>query len=595
MGNILTISKREITRLRTRFTGRSRLVVVAIVALSLIISYVIYHQSLTLSKDLYTVGVASDAFAITDERFNVIVLDYEMGNIMLQEKAIDLYIQGNEIISRSDERSQYTASALKQYLDHQELVRISNEYDIDTAFPLRIEVRHLKTINDEMGTEAPLSLSDILGKVEKPAASSDGDADVSGSLSHSAISRSDAAVEQQLGEFGDASNLPKFKAEFTSDEEILIPSLMTPPIPLAQVIIAFLYVIPIFFISVFFTSSFMEEKTNRKLVILLSTPATPFQIIMGKMLPYIGYSIVAIIAITLLLKGNVFLALAIFIPVMLFILSIYLMVALFYRTFKDQTFFSVLAVSIITAYLVAPAMFSGISDLSYISPLTLGVEMYRGESFGLTEYFISTTPMYLVFALTMFVGTRIFNEEYLMGFRPLYVKLSEAVFLSIDKSHLNISVFLLSLCFIPIVFMVQFASIIIASNLPMPLAMFALLSVGVIVEEIAKSTGIAVLLQNKSIKSLKSVVILSFLSALGFFTGEKLLLFLSMSVISESVFTAAIFGTGLIFIPLIVHFVATSVICIMTARFGTRYYPVAILAGSVIHILYNLYVVGAIL
>ena len=179
---------------------------------------------------------------------------------------------------------------------------------------------------------------------------------------------------------------------------------MNPPLPLAQVIITFLYVVPVFFISLFFTSSFTEEKVSRKLIVLLSAPVTRLQVIMGKMLPYLVYSIAVIIAITLVLGGNILLGLAIFTPVMLFIFAIYLMVALTYRTFKDLTFFSVLALSIITVYLVGPAMFTGVSDLSYISPLTLAVEMYRGEPFGVSEYFLATTPLWLIFLQTVQVS-----------------------------------------------------------------------------------------------------------------------------------------------------------------------------------------------
>ena len=60
MSNILTISKREITRLRTRFNGKSRIIVAAVLALAMILSYVIYHQDLALSKGLYNIGVSSD-------------------------------------------------------------------------------------------------------------------------------------------------------------------------------------------------------------------------------------------------------------------------------------------------------------------------------------------------------------------------------------------------------------------------------------------------------------------------------------------------------------------------------------------------------
>lgn len=586
MRNILVIAKRELFRLRSRFRGRARVIIIAVLALSFSISYLVSQQDFILSKDFYAVGISPDTGVPADERFNVIMTDPASGRTMLSNKAIDIYLGGNEAEYRSDQRSQYAAGALKQYLEKRELIRIAEEYDLDKAFPLRIEVNHLKAPEGNLDTGTRVSLWEIIKSAETTTES--------GPTSEPAIT-SDAVVMQQLGRFQGDGRLPEFKAEFASDKEVIVPSLMKPPIPLAQVIIAFLYVLPIFFISVFFTSSFMEEKINRKLNILLSTPVTPLQVIIGKMLPYMAYSVVLTIIITLLLKGNVFLALAIFIPVMLFILSIYLMVALLYRTFKDQTFFSLLAVTVITVYLIYPAMFSGVSDLSSISPLALAVQMYKGEAFGFPEYFLATTPMYLVFCLSIFVGGRIFNEEYLMGFRPLYSKISEAIYLAIDKNRLYLSVFLLSLLVIPVVFMVQLGAMVVAFNLPMPLALIALLLISVIVEEVAKSAGIVVLLQNNVVQSMKSTIVLSFITALGFFAGEKLLLCLAMSVISESMFTTAIFGTGLLlFVPLVAHFVFTSIVCLITARFGVKYYPLAIFAGSVVHALYNLYIIGVI-
>jgi hypothetical protein len=586
MKNILVIAKREVFRLRSRFRGRSRIIILSALLLSGLISYAVSQQGFVLSKDFYTVGVSPDTGTPSDQRFNVIMLDHSTGSMLLDARTIDIYLGGDRVEYRGDQRSQYAAGALKQFLDKRELIRISNEYGVDKAFPLRIEVNHVEVPDETLGTETQVSMWEIMESVDT-------------ATEPTALSQSEATgntvVLQQLDKFKENRQLPEFKAEFATDKEIIIPSLMNPPIPLAQVIIAFFYVVPIFFISIFFTSSFMEEKINRKLNILLSTPVTPFQIILGKMLPYIVYSVIVTIVITIILKGNVFLALAIFVPVALFILSIYLMVALLYRTFKDQTFFSLLAVSVITVYLIYPSMFSGVSDISSISPLSLAVQMYKGESFGLAEYFLGTTPMYLVFSVSMLVGVRIFNEEYLMGFRPLYSKIGEAIYLAIDKNHLYLSIFFLSILVIPIVFMIQLASIAIAFNLPAPFSLIALLVVAVVLEEIAKSAGIAVLMQNNIIRSLKSVIALSFLAALGFFIGEKLLLCIALSVISESIFTEAVFGTGLmLLVPLAAHFIFTSIVCLLTTRFGVKFYPLAILAGSLVHALYNLCVIGVI-
>ena len=393
--------------------------------------------------------------------------------------------------------------------------------------------------------------------------------------------------------------MPEFKAEFTSENEVIVPSLMTPThaagagnyrLPV--------HVMPMFFISVFFTSSFTEEKVNRKLVILLSSPVTRLQVIFGKMLPYYVYSILVIIGVTIFLKGNILLALAIFLPVMLFVFSIYLMVALTYRTFKDQTFFSVLALSVITVYLVVPAMFAGVNDLSYISPLTLAVQMFRGESFTLSQYLIGTLPLYLIFFLAMYIGRRVFNEEFLMGFKPLRVKVMEAIYLSLNQQHFNWSILILSLLLIPVVFAFQLVSIVIVSNLPVMAILWLIMLVSIVIEEVAKSVGIYSLIQHQAMRGIKSVLILSALSALGFWAGEKLLLLLAANMSSQSDLVSVFLGSGLnggwlFMVPLILHFVSTFMVCLIASHGHKRSYFLGLVCGTAIHAIYNLSILFA--
>ncbi len=584
MSSILTIARREITRLRSRFTGKSRIAVFAIILLAAVVGYVVYQQDIGMSRHLYTVGVSSDAPPITDERFKTIEIDPYEGFQQLWEGKLDLYVWGDDVsYQHSSERSLYALGALKEYLEKYEILRISREYEIDQAFPLRIEARHLK-VEDEITSGHGLgTLADIMEPEPTPDP---------GATSPDTAAKTDDAVRQQLEEFRTSGTLPEFEAEFVSDKEILVPSLSRPPIPLAQVVLAFLYVIPIFLVGVFFTSSFMEEKINRKLVVLLSAPVTPFQIITGKMIPYIIYSIIAIIAITIALSGDILLSLAIFIPVSMFIFSALLMVALLYRTFKDQTFFSIMAAWMVIAYLITPAMFTGLSDVSYFSPLTLAIQVYRDEPIGVMEYLLATVPLYLLFSVTVFMGVRVFNEEYLMGFRPMHRKVAEAINLIMDRNHLSFSVMLVSLIFLPVVLMIQFASILIGMNLPATLpdsVSFAVIfPLAILSEEIAKSSSVAVLLQNRAIGSMRSVIKYSFFAALGFFIGEKLLLYLTLSVVSETMFVEAALGSGWLILPLAMHFVTTGAVCLLSARFGVRFYPLAIVAGAIIHGSYDL-------
>ena len=593
MDNILTIAKREIGRLRSRFRGGSRPVVILILAGVSVISYLAFRQGAVLSKGMYRVGVSPDGPHIQDSRFDTVTVARSSGYSMLEKKAIDVYIDGAEVTYGSDTRSRYAAGALKTYLERQELARIKEQYEIDRAFPLRVEVNYIENVTITQGT-ALLDLVDVLTSSPLEPAEADSGAGDAGAERARQESNTDSAVREQIRELESGSRLPEIEMEFMSDKEIIVPSLMSPPIPFAQVIIAFLYVLPVSSVSVFFTSSFMNEKIDRRITVLMSAPVTPFQIIVGKMLPYMSFSLASVVIMTLVLGGNLLLAMAIFIPVILFIFSIYLMVPLVYRTFKDTTFISMLAITVITSYLVFPAMFSGVNDLSLMSPLTLAVKMYRDEPFGLKEYLFSTAPMYFIFILSVYIGTRILNEEYLMGFRPLYRKVAEAIYLAIVRSHLHVSITLLSLFLIPIVYMIQLVTLAISLNLPIRYAVGGLLVAAVVVEEVAKSVGIAVLLENRVIRATKDVVVLSFLSAVGFLVGEKLLLYVSLSAVSESMLSPALFSSGMLLIPLVAHSVFTSVVCLLTKRFGVRYYPYAVLAGSIVHTLYNLYVLGVI-
>jgi hypothetical protein len=659
MKTILTIAKWEVLRLKSRFGGKSRVVIFPVLLLAIVLSFTIYHQDFNLSKGIYTIGIESGGPIINDSRFNTITLDSETGKERLKTKTIDLYLEGNAVLTRDDDRSQYAAGALKKYLENLELNRIAGEYAVNQAFPLRMVISYLDSPEASGGSVAEVPAASTFSSEKAGALSTSGSAgnppagvipettaqaapvsdlagrDTStGSLpspvakpspvvssqnsqaanplpSRAAVTPSrnvdsspalnqlplpnnpgDSIVSSQLEKWQSGGKLPEFKAQFTSENEVIIPSLMTPPMPLAQVIIAFLYVIPMFFISVFFTSSFTEEKVNRKLVILLSSPVTRLQVIFGKMLPYYVYSVLVIIGVTIFLKGNLLLALAIFLPVMLFVFSIYLMVALTYRTFKDQTFFSVLALSVITVYLVVPAMFAGVSDLSYASPLTLAVQMYRGESFSISQYLIATLPLYLIFFLAIYIGRRVFNEEFLMGFKPLRIKVVEAIYLSLNQQHLKLSIFILSLLIIPVVFAFQLVSIVIVSNLPVAAILWVIMLVSVVIEEIAKSVGIYSLIQHQLISGKKQILILSGLSALGFWAGEKLLLLLAANMSAESNLVSVFLGSGLsggwlFILPLVLHFVSTFMVSTVASHGHKRSYFLGIVCGTAIHAIYN--------
>ena len=524
MNQILVIAWREVTRLRKRFGGASPLGVLLLLSMLWLSSYYL-RDTITLGSGLYRVGVSGDVPPIHDSHFAVMAVNVEKGELLLDQHVIDVFINGADVISRSDDKSQFAVRALKQYMENEELTRIGNSYEEDSAFPLRVGINYLSR--------------------------------------------------------GQAEAKP---------EQIVIPSLDPPSGPFAEVLTALIYILPITFISIFFTTSFMDEKINRRLTILLSTPITPFQIILGKMLPYAIFALFSTTLIAVFTKANLPLTLVIFAPATLFIFAIYLMVPLFYRTFKDITFIAMLVTTLTTAYLIVPAMFTNVNDFSYVSPLTLAVKMYRAEPFGWREYLFPSLPMAAIFGLAMFAGTRMLNEEFLVGYKPLTRKGSDAIYLMLAHSKPAISVPLLSFFMVPIIYMAQIVFLAFATNLPARLILGFTLIASALFEEIVKAVGILALAEHGAVKSARSVIGLSFLSALGFLVGEKLLVFLSLNMVSTAPVSGALFGAGLLlFIPLIAHFVFTAIVTWLNIQLRFPYL-LSLGVGTIVHFVYNVYV-----
>ena len=536
MSQIFMIARREVSRVRQRFSGAASPLAVALLLALLGLSAFALRSQVALGSGLYRIGVTADAPAIRDSRFSTVVVDANQGEALLNQHAIDALIDGAQVIHREDDKSLYAVQALKQYLEQEELARIGGAYPYDQAFPLRVGINYLGP---------PSSLQTSPGGV----------------------------------------------APLARAEEVIIPSLAPPPVPFTQVILALLYILPITFISIFFTSSFMEEKVNRRLTILLSAPVTPFQIILGKMLPYASFAFVTTVLIGALTHANLPLVLMIYTPTILFIFAIYLMVPLFYRTFKDITFIAMLVTVLTTAYLVFPAMFTNVSELAYLSPLTLAVKMYRGEAFGWREYLFPSLPMTAIFGFALFAGSRMLNEEFLMGYRPITRKIAEAIYLVMARARPYLSVPLWSLLVIPAVYLVQIVFLTFATNLPSGMILGAVLIASAGVEEVAKSVGVVVLAEHGLVRSVRGLLGLAFLSALGFLIGEKLLLLVSIQAVSQGAVSGAMFGaSGLLLVTLFAHFTFTAIVILLNtkARFP---YMLALAIGTLVHFFYNSYLI----
>jgi hypothetical protein len=235
-------------------------------------------------------------------------------------------------------------------------------------------------------------------------------------------------------------------------------------------------------------------------------------------------------------------------------------------------------------------MFTNVNDLAYISPLTLAVKMYRGEPFGWREYAFPSLPMAAIFGFAMYAGTRLLNEEFLIGYKPLSRKLSDAIYLMLAHARPYLSVPLWSLLAVPIVYMMQIVLLAFATNLPVGLILGGTLLGSALVEEAVKSIGIVALAEHGVLRSVRELLGLSLLSALGFLAGEKLLLLVSINLVAQAPVSGALFGAGLLFfIPLLAHFVFTASVTLLRARLRFPYW-LALGLGTVVHFIYNVVV-----
>ena len=86
---ILAIAKRELRRVRGRFSGRSRPMVFMLLGVAALISAAAFRDGPNLGQGLYHIGVSPDGPLITDRRFVVRVLDPNEAAIEVSAGTID--------------------------------------------------------------------------------------------------------------------------------------------------------------------------------------------------------------------------------------------------------------------------------------------------------------------------------------------------------------------------------------------------------------------------------------------------------------------------------------------------------------------------
>jgi RsiW-degrading membrane proteinase PrsW (M82 family) len=174
-----------------------------------------------------------------------------------------------------------------------------------------------------------------------------------------------------------------------------------------------------------------------------------------------------------------------------------------------------------------------------------------------------------------------------MGYKPITRKITDAIYLMMAHIPPHLSVPFWSLLVIPGVYMTQVVFLAFATNLPLRIMLGVVLVASALVEEVVKSIGIVVLAEHGVVSSARSLLVLAFLSALGFLVGEKLLLLVSLSVVSQAPVSGALFSAGIfLLIPLFAHFAFTTIVTFLRTKVRLPY-ALALAVGTLAHSFYN--------
>lgn len=583
MRGILTIAKWELRRTRSNFSPKTSFLSFMILAMIGIASLFAAQSGLHITDSIYQVAVTDSYVASIlegDAKFDVYLVSEGQGKYLFENEGFDILINRARIYYHKTEKSISALDAIDRTIKKYDEARILSIDDLNNTFPVWIEVKNIAreqtfqplTINKLPEIENEKSSSGMDGSADAPIENADG-------ITPEKITRD--SQTPSIKEIIDTKVVSPLR-----EQSFATPSHFNPPLPFRSVVLSFIFIFPIYFLAQFFSSSILDERIKRKGELLLVSPVNSCQIVIGKMLPYLLGSIGLIAIMTFKMGGSPIMIL-ILLPVSLIFLSTSFLGAIIARSFKELSFVLIFLSVFLSGYIFFPAMFASIHDISIISPITLVVMILENETVTMNDYLFSTAPLYLVSILIFLFGILIYREEDLFTQRSIREKLVDSLQEFIKR--VPAPLFFLSIALLPLVFSIQMMLIVLMFNFPIRIGIFLFIIAAAFVEELVKSAGIYTLFLRKMSKITTSNAIKSgFLSGLGFFTGEKLLLLIVITGIAGSAF-GSVMGIGLLVFPLLLHITSAIAASLSLRLLGTREYLASVVLASLVHAAYNLY------
>ena len=608
---LLRIARWEVTKNAGGVDRRTAAVAVGALLLLGVLAPAIAGSGVAVDQGLYRVGVAADnpyhPVAAGDDTFAVRDPDPEA----LSQGDIDLLITGSNPVTvraASDAKGRAAAAEFRSAVESYNDAQLGREGENETAaFPVSVTLEY-ESRSDSGGATAGGG-GDSGGDTAAGGGAGGGRGGAGGDADDGAVSPGsggDSGGSAAAGAGGAGGVLGGLGSDSGSTTN---PSDLAPPFPFESLVLAFVFIVPLNFLIQAYGSTFLSERLNRRGELLLVSPVTRLDIIAGKTLPYFlgAMALEAAIAVglTYLATGSLggLVSVLAVTPLVLLFLAATFLGAMFARSFKELTFLTVTITVTLTSYAFVPAIFTNAGPVALISPLTVVVRTLQGQAVPLADFAFSTLPPLLTAAVLFGLGAGLYREEDLFAQRSVPLKLLDALAGPVRKRwHVGAVTALL----IPFVFVLELlavAFLFALGELSIPLVLVAV----AVIEEVAKSLHVYASFEHSRFeRTVRTGLVVGAISGVGFFLAEKLTA-IAQAVGLDAVPTGeAALQTGLIqganplvllvaslVLPLLLHVVTAAISAVGASR-TRRAYLAALAVAIVVHLAYNLVVLGAV-
>jgi ABC-type Na+ efflux pump permease subunit len=596
------VKPRAVARIARWEIGRSaavvdrRTVVLGLLALLVVGTFVGAGLSsgVALDRDLYRVGVAESSPYHDPVAASPSLAAGPASETALRAGDLDLLVLDRGVVVADTRKGEAALSAFRASVERHNARLMRAETNRSAAFPVVVSLSYATR------AEAAVTVAGEDG--DDAGGTGTGGSDAGGGTTASAPSRPDGRLAGGAVGEDDPLAVPGIGGSVFARDSVGSPTDIDPPFPFGSLVLAFAFLVPMNFVIQAYGSTVLNERVNRRGELLLVAPVSPGEIVAGKTLPYLA-AMVAVTALIALAVGGGVVAVAAVVPLAFLFLAATFVGAMFARSFKELTFVTVSVSVFLTSYAFVPAIFTTVTPIALISPLSLVVRDLQGTAVDLPAYLFSTAPIYLAAATLFLLGVGVYREEDMFTQKPVPLKFLDA--LDARLSGLR-SVALLSALSIPFVFVAELLGIAVLFALPVSVSIPLVLLVVAVVEEVAKSLHVLAGFENERFEpSVRGALALGAASGTGFFVGEKATAVVQLVGLPELTVGRAAFapaGTaglgvealpvvlGLLAAPLVLHTV-TAGLSALGARRGVRWYLLGLGAAVVVHAAYNLAVV----